>query len=96
MMREVVYTDEGGKKFKVLIPDEAPDTHAKFGLIVGPPDLSALNIPKDMEIRLNNQLFNRGLFTNKDVLTRRREVVAALQATLALDADKIINLYRGI
>lgn len=95
-MRDTVYTDVEGRKFKVKIPEEAPDSHSKYGIIVGPPDLTELKLPLDVEVRLNNQLYDRGIFTYKDAVKRRSDVIAALQSTLALHATKIVELYRGI
>lgn len=95
-MRELEYTDEEGRKFKVLIPKSSPDDHARFGIILGPPDLSLLGLPRDTEIRLNNQLYYRRVLTLRDAVGRKRDVLAALQATFAVDVEKIVNQYRGI
>lgn len=94
-MREVVYTDAQGRKFKVLIPDSADDSHAKYGIIVGPPELTSLKLDLDTEVRLNNQLFARGIFDLKGAQRNRQEIFAALQAAFALDTDRIVNLYRS-
>lgn len=95
-MRELAYQDNDGRKFRVLIPEGCPDDHAKFGIILGPPDLSSLGMTKDIEVRLNNQLYDRRIFTFQDSVVRKRDVLAALQSTFAVDVEKIINLYRGI
>lgn len=92
-MREVVHTLRDGRKQKVLIPDNAPDSHAAMGVLVGPPDLDALQLPTALEVRLHNELFNRGLFTRKDVQKRPQEVFAALQSALRVDVAAIANLY---
>lgn len=95
-MRELEYQDDVGKKFRVLIPKDCPDSHAKYGIVLGPPDLSSLGFPQDIEVRLNNQLYNRRILTVRDSVSRRSDVLAALQATFAVDVEKIVNLYRGI
>lgn len=92
-MRELVHTSIDGHKYKVLIPDDAPDDHSEFGVLVGPPDLSDLNLPLELEVRLNNALFNRGLLTKQDVRRRRLELVAAWQSVLSVDANRLMELY---
>lgn len=92
-MRETVYEDMDGRKFKVQIPDDAPDSHARLGIVIGPPDLSELDLPLAVEVRLNNQLFNRGLFRKGDIRRRREELAAALAATLRLDIQTLEGVY---
>lgn len=92
-MRKVIYETPEGHKYKVLLPDDAPDSHAEFGVVIGPPDLSELGLPLELEVRLNNALFNRGLLTLQDVRRRRLELIAAWQSVLAVDANKIMELY---
>lgn len=94
-MRKVKYTDSEGRLSLRLIPDNTPDTEAIVGAIVGPPPLESLGLPKDIEVKLNNELFVRGIFTESDAIRRRSEVVAALQAALKVDAGKIVNIYSG-
>lgn len=92
-MREVVYIDEDGCKYKTLIPDDAPDSHAELGIIVGPPDLSALGLPLEFEVRLNNLLYARGFFTASDVARRREELIGVWQAVLNADVQSLIAVY---
>jgi len=93
-MREVVYTDKQGRKFRRGLPDNAPDSDAKMGLDMGPPDLSALKLPVQVEVRLNNALFSRKIFTAKDA----RNIVqlqAALQEAYRVDAQTLQTIYEG-
>lgn len=92
-MREVCFEDELGRKFARLIPDDAPDTHALFGITVGPPDLSGLNLPTPLEVRLNNILYARRLLTRSDVRRRKQELFACWQAALQVDVTTLNNLY---
>lgn len=96
LMREICYTDSRGCKFQVLIPDDAPDEHAVFGIRVGPPDLSELNLPLDIEVRLNNQLYARKMITRSDVRRRRGELIAVWQSVLQVDVTVLHNLYEGV
>lgn len=94
-LRKVSYTDSDGRKHMALLPAEIPDTEAEKGVPLGPPPLEGLNLPNEIEIRLHNELFHRGIFTPKDALLRRSEIVSALQAALKVDAGKIVDLYIG-
>ena len=86
-------TEFGPKKFRVIVPDDASENMWQYGVLVGPPDLGMLNLPEEIEVRLNNELFNRGLITKQDLRKRGAEVIAALQAALKIDAQRIVELY---
>lgn len=92
-MKQAINNLRDGRKQVVLIPDGAPDSHAKMGVLVGPPDLDVLQLPIAIEVRLHNELYNRGLLTRKDVQKRPQELFAALQAALRVDVAAIANLY---
>jgi hypothetical protein len=83
-----------GRMYRVLLPDGANDDEAQMGIIVGPPDLDSLGLPERMQTELHNRLFLQGVFTLKDTRARRGDVIAALQGTLKLDAERIIQCYR--
>lgn len=93
-MRKVVHKDSKGRKSLVALPDNAPDSHARYGQVIGPPDLNSLGLPSDITTRLHNELFNRGLYSYADARKRKADVVAALQAVFAVDATKIVTLYQ--
>ena len=76
-----------------MLPDNAPDTDASLGMFVGPPPLTDLSLPDDVEVELHNQLFARRIFTVADVKARPMDVFAALQAALKVETNKIIELY---
>lgn len=92
-MRRVTHTDRQGRKTLVEIPNDAPAENAAYGVRVGPPCLKDLNLPRDIEIRLHNQLYDRGLLGAKDVKGKTQEVFAALQAAFRVDTVTILNLY---
>lgn len=89
------YKDEEGRLKTVLLPEEEPDANAYMGVPVGPPDLSQLGLSPETEVRLNNELFHRGVITGQDALRKRSDIVGAIQAALKLDAEKIVVLYLG-
>ena len=92
-MRKVDYQDSKGRMTQRLVPDDAPDANARYGIVVGPPDLDSLGLPQEVEIRLHNELFNRGLLTLDDVRKRRPEIMAAVQAALKVDAESVMAAY---
>lgn len=94
-MRRVVFEDAKGRKFLTEIPDDAPDTHAKMGVRIGPPELSSVGLPLAVEVRLNNALFARGLFTKSDLRGKKQELFAALQSAYATDVQVLDTLYEG-
>lgn len=92
-MVKVEYEDIEGRKFLVHVP-EGGESMAEQGIPIGPPDLSILGMPLEYEIALNNQLFDRKLFTWADVRLRPDEIKAALKAVLKVDVQRIMNLYK--
>lgn len=93
-MKQVEYTDKSGRKTRVLLPDDAPDSNAPMGIVIGPPDLSSLKLPKEIEIRLHNNLYDRGILTKEQAVSRRLEVFAAWQHALRVDVGAIVDLYQ--
>lgn len=86
------YTDDEGQTFTVEVPP-GREAMASMGVVVGPPDLSALGLPDEVRVRLNNQLYNRGLITRADVRRHPESVAAALMAALKVNATQVSNLY---
>lgn len=82
-----------GKKYRVQVPDDAEPEMWQYGVVIGPPDLSSLDLPPCIEVRLHNELHVRGLIEKKDIVRRMPDVVAALQYALAVDAQRVAELY---
>lgn len=93
-MRRVTHVDVAGRKSLVEVPDNAPDSHAAYGVRVGPPSLESLGLPLALEVRLHNQLYDRGLLSLKQIRGRGQEIFAALQAAFRTDTATITNLYK--
>ena len=91
-MREIDYESDG-KWYRVRLPDNAPDSDATYGIVVGPPDVSTLGLPADVAVRLHNQLFSRHIFTLKEATSRSNELFAAWQAALRVNVQQLFNLY---
>lgn len=92
-MRQATYVDDDGRKWVVQLPDGVPDEDARMGLPIGPPPLTKLGLPKETEIRLHNQLYDRGVITPADAKRQRQDIFGALQAAFNVDSTMIVNLY---
>jgi len=71
---------------------DAPDREAPHGILLGPPRLEALGLPLDAEIRLNHQLWHRGLITQQDLERHIGDVRDAVLAAFRVDAQRILAL----
>jgi hypothetical protein len=89
----VDYEAPDGRKYKVLLPEGAPASHASRGVRLGPPDLSRLELPPALLVRLHNELFARNLFSYRDVKANMNEVVSAVTHTMKVDAQTIAAIY---
>lgn len=92
-MREVIYTDRDGRRWRRLLPDDEPDSRANIGIPAGPPPLDRLRLPLDIEIRLHNELHDRGILTRRDLTNRGEELRASIQAALRLDVQRLQEVY---
>lgn len=95
-MKDSYYTDEDGRKWAVKLPEGLPEDQAYMGIPVGPPSLASLNLPVELEVRLHNQLFDRRIFTFRDIKRNPDSVVSALQRAFKVDVQNIIALYNSI
>ncbi len=91
--RLIRYEDDFGRWYRGLIPAGAPDDHAENALVLGPPDLSSLNLPLDISIRLHNALEARGIITAKDAEQKPEEIRRALHAALKVSAQAVQGIY---
>jgi hypothetical protein len=95
-MRTIEHTDERGRKYKVRLPDHAPDEDADLGIILGPPDVvDELELPEPFATRLHNQLYNRGLYTLSDVRKKRTLLQGAIMAAVGVDAQLLTQAYQN-
>lgn len=82
-----------GRSYRVQVPEGAPKHLWNAGIVVGPPDLTPLGLPKELETRLHNELHARGIITQKDARKRSQDVHGALQSALRIDAQRVVELY---
>ncbi len=87
------YQDDEGRMWATMVP-LGHEEEASMGIPIGPPDLSPLGLPPAQEVRLHNQLFNRGILTSKDLRGRGKDVFAAIQSALQVDVAAVTGLYR--
>lgn len=93
MSRITSYMDAQGRRWAVSLPDNAPESDASRGFLIGPPSLEALGLPVEVEVRLHNELFDRQLLTASDAKARRLDIFGALQTTFKVDTQRIVDLY---
>jgi hypothetical protein len=94
---KAIYEDETGRKWLVLVPVGKPE-QAAYGIVLGPPDVREIlpsGYPEAVLFTLHEELFNRGLFTEKELMGRGQEIQAALAAALRLDVQAIMRAYKG-
>lgn len=94
-MKRVTYADPYGRWTVVLLPDDAPDSDAYRGIPQGPPSLDALHLPEDVQTRLHNELFVRGIHSLRDANASRQNIVGALMSALRVDVERIMDIYRA-
>lgn len=94
MARRVTATDMYGRYTAVLLPDGVPDSDAFMGIPLGPPNLDSLGLPVDIQTRLHNELFVRGIYSLRDSIIARKEILGALLSALRVDTEKIAEAYR--
>ncbi len=93
-MRTVEYADETGRRFRTAIPADAPDSHADMGVPIGPPDLSAIEVPEDYSVQLQNALLERGILTYRDFRKKPMVVRGALNHVLKAQIRQLEAIYR--
>jgi predicted flap endonuclease-1-like 5' DNA nuclease len=90
-MKNIITTDDKGRKYSVLIDDEA---HEDMAIVLGPPNIvDELELPEPFATRLHNVLCDRGLLTYNDIAKNQKSVIGALQDALSIDANRITEAY---
>lgn len=95
-LRTVEYVDPDGRSWLRGLPQGARDSDAARGVPIGPPSLASLGLPKDVEIRLHNQLYQRGIITANDARRRINEIPSAIAAAYRVDTQAVLAIFQGI
>lgn len=91
----VTWEDTEGRSWLRAIPQGVPEAQAAIGIPIGPPPLDELGLPREIEIRLHNQLYARRIYTAADARDRVGEINSAIMAALRLDVHRILAVYEG-
>lgn len=62
------------------------------GLLVGPPDLSVLNLPEETITLLNNALVDAGLISFPDLNGNRAKLLRIVQGLPSVDEKQAVSL----
>lgn len=92
-MRRLDVVDDYGRRLAVLLPEGLPDAAWRAGVPLGPPPLDSLQLPIEIEVAVNNQLFHRGIITARDAQKHPQEIHAAITSALKLTAQRIQSCY---
>ena len=93
-MKQADWTDGRGRKYRVILPDEANETEAPMGIPLGPPDaVDFLELPEPFATRLHNTLHERGLYRARDIRKNPQAIFGALQSALKVDVHLLMQAY---
>ena len=95
-MKNVEYKDERGRKFLVRLGDDVPDEDAHMGIPIGPPDIAdSLGYPEPFATKLHNILYDRKLWSLKEVNKQKNCLKGVIQAALQIDVHTLHNAYNN-
>lgn len=95
----VVYTNSEGMKEFRKVPNTLQPSEYNKGILVGPPDLTKLDLPSETTLTLNNALVDAGYVNYVSLAGRRRNLLLLLQSTLGIseeDARQLRNKITGL
>lgn len=91
-MKPIDYVDEDGWKRRSFIKEDMSEQEAEMGIPDGVPDIRQLEIDMEETLKeLNNILFDRGLFTIRDVQIKHNQLRSAVESVFY---PKVLNLYK--
>lgn len=94
--KAVKYNDDEGLTWVVAVPVDAREEDYDQGIILGPPDLTPLNLPHADMVRLHNELVELGLY-EAPALMGNREVLTQMLRKLSLPKTllkELISLFQ--
>lgn len=89
-MKLVKFHDENGWKKQAWIREDMPDDQAYMGIPQNIPDVRQIDMEETLR-ELNNLLFDRGIFTLKDVQQKHNQLRSAVEQCFF---PKVLQLYK--
>lgn len=93
----IEWQDTKGRLFLVQLLDKE-DSDLSHGAIIGPPlELWERldDLPEPLRLRLHNELYYRGLFSEEDIRLSPGDVDGALKAALGIYGRRVAEAYSG-
>lgn len=81
-----------GRKYMAYV---SPDEQQGAFVIIGPPEglVESLGVQEPFATTLHNILYDRRLYTYKDVAANQKVAYGALQEALNIDAQRLVQAY---
>lgn len=93
-MRQVEYIDDKGRKYAVLLPPEITDADVHMGIFKGPPDVvDVLELPEPFATRLHNTLYDREIFSIRDIQKPGGDLRAVFMSALQVDVNRLAEAF---
>ena len=91
-MERGLQIDQKGRKYATLVDRSGVE---EMSIILGPPPdlMDSLKLSEPFATTLHNVLYERGLFTYKDIAANQKTAVGALQEALGIDVQKLVEAY---
>lgn len=97
-MAIVKYTDAKGNAKVVEVPNDATPDMYKWGVVLGPPDLTPLGLPKEQLQQLYKLLVDNNLY-NAPKLIGKRLLIRQILQQVGIPVEKlntIIGIYQEL
>jgi len=95
-MPQVIYTNDEGYKEVRWVPEHATPAQYQWGVVLGPPDLSSLDLPETKRREVSNRLAEAGIFDLVTLVGRRGELVRILEVVGVGDVSGVRNAIIGL
>lgn len=81
-----------GRKYMAYV---SPDEQNGAFIVIGPPEglADTMGLPEPFATRLHNILFDRRIFSYKDIVAGKNTAVGIMQEALSLDVQKLVEAY---
>ncbi|HMN10739.1 MAG TPA: hypothetical protein PKD55_00270 [Bellilinea sp.] len=97
-MGEVIYTNDDNYIEVRWVPDYAQPEQYQWGVLLGPPDLTSLDLPEEQVREVNNRLATAMIYDLHTLTGRRGELVRILEDVGVDDVsaarNAVISLYQ--